>query len=171
MFKRPLIIAAFLLPVFSLIAGAQDCKPPAIVVNNGSSNMFSPEQEMILGELTLQKLAREFRQVKDPALQKYVDDLGARIIAHLPETGLRFTFHIMDYPEANAFNIPGGHVFLSRKLITLARSEDELAGVIGHELGHATVHHGAIDMSFSMRKILSIKSVGDRRTLSKNTTY
>ena len=127
--------------------------------------MFSPEQEMILGELTLQKLAREFRLIKDPALQKYVDDLGARIIAHLPETGLRFTFHIIDYPEANAFNIPGGHVFLSRKLITLAKNEDELAGVIGHELGHATVHHGAIDMSFSMRKILSIKSVGDRKDI------
>jgi hypothetical protein len=124
--------------------------------------MFSPEQEMILGELTVQQLASEFRQVNDPGLTAYINELGAKLIKHLPPTGLTFTFHIIEYPEANAFNIPGGHVFISRKLIALANSEDELASVIAHELGHASVHHGAVDMSEAMRRVLKVNAVGNR---------
>jgi len=129
--------------------------------------MFSPQQEMILGELTVQRLASEFREVYDPRLVAYVNELGAKLVKHLPPTGLTFTFHIIEYPEANAFNIPGGHVFLSRKLIALASSEDELASVIAHELGHASVHHGAVDMSDRMRRILKINAVGDRNDITE----
>ena len=127
--------------------------------------MFSPEQEMILGELTVQQLASEFRQVNDPGLTAYVNELGAKLIKHLPPTGLTFTFHIIEYPEANAFNVPGGHVFISRKLIALANSEDELASVIAHELGHASVHHGAVDMSEAMRRVLKVNAVGNRNDI------
>lgn len=148
------------LPVY-----AQDCRPPAILANKGASNMFTPEQEMILGELTVQRLSSEFRSMNDARLQKYVDDIGRRIIKHLPETGLTFTFHLVDFPEANAFSTPGGHIFLSRKLISFAKNEDELAGVIAHELGHATVHHGAIDMTTLMRAVLKIQSLGDRKDI------
>jgi hypothetical protein len=155
-----LCVSAIFLPVY-----AQDCKPPAIVANKGVGNIFSPEQEVILGELTLQRLSTEFRQINDPGLQKFVDDMGRKIIKHLPPTGLTFTFHIVEYPEANAFNVPGGHIFLSRKLISFVNSEDELAGVIAHELGHATVHHGAIDMSTLMRTILRVTSLGDRKDI------
>jgi WD40 repeat protein len=78
---------------------------------------------------------------------------------------LTFTFHIIEYPEANAFNVPGGHVFISRKLIALANSEDELASVIAHELGHASVHHGAVDMSEAMRRVLKVNAVGNRNDI------
>ena len=167
MLKKTLSLLFLCISATFLPAYAQDCKPPAIVANTAAANMFRPDQEMILGELTVQRLAREFRQINDPQLQKYLDDMAQRIIRHLPETGLQFTFHVMDYPEANAFNIPGGHVFVSRKLISFVKSEDELAGVIGHELGHATVHHGAIDMSDLMRRILNITSLGDRKDITE----
>jgi hypothetical protein len=68
-------------------------------------------------------------------------------------------------PETNAFNIPGGHVFLSRKLVAFVQNEDELAGVIAHELGHAVVRHGATDMSEVLRKILGVSALGDRRDI------
>ena len=78
---------------------------------------------------------------------------------HLPPTGLKFQFFIIDIPTANAFNTPGGYVFLSRKLIAFAKTEDELAGVMAHELGHATVRHGANDISsFSKRYSTSRRS-------------
>ena len=73
----------------------------------------------------------------------------------------------MDIPEANAFNLPGGHVAISRKLVAFVNSEDELAGVIGHELGHAVVRHGAQDMSDALRKILNVNSLGDRRDVAE----
>lgn len=146
---------------------AQECTPPAIVANAKSSNLFSPEQEMILGELTVQNLAGEIRFLRDEEIQAYINELGQKLVKHLPPTGLRFQFHLIDLPEANAFNIPGGHVFLSRKLIAFVTNEDELAGVIAHELGHAAVRHGATDISESLRKVLNVSSLGDRKDITE----
>jgi hypothetical protein len=149
------------------ITEAQDCTPPSIVTTTKSANLFSPEQEMIFGELVVQKMTGEIRIVRDERLLAYVNNLGERLTKHLPPTGLRFQFHLIDIPEANAFNIPGGHVFLSRKLVAFVNSEDELVGVIAHELGHAAVRHGATDISKSLRTILNITALGDRKDIAE----
>ncbi|MDQ3474146.1 MAG: M48 family metalloprotease, partial [Acidobacteriota bacterium] len=146
---------------------AQTCAPPTIVANAKSANLFSSEQEMIFGELTIQDIAGEMRFVRDEKLLAYVREIGERLVKHLPPTGLKFQFHIVDINDANAFNLPGGHVVLSRKLIAFVNSEDELAGVIAHELGHAVVRHGATDISESLRKILGINSLGDRKDVNE----
>jgi len=164
---KQIVLAIIFLVVPSQVVSGQTCSPPAIVANANAKNLFTPQQEMVLGDLTVEKLSSEFRQIRDPKLLAYVESIGAKIIKHLPPTGLTFHFHIIDYPEANAFNIPGGHVFITRKLIALANSEDELAGVIAHELGHATVHHGALDMSEAMRKVLKITSLGDEKDVAQ----
>src|SRR6266516_2010449 len=145
---------------------AQDCASPTITVDSKNYNIFSPEQEMVLGELTYQRLSGDMRFVKDPQLVEYVNGIGEKLIKHLPPTGLKFKFFIVDIPEANAFNVPGGYVFLSRKLIGFASSEDELAGVIAHELGHAVVRHGASDFSELLKKVLNVTQVGDRKDIS-----
>ena len=88
---------------------------------------------MVLGELTYQRLSGEMRFVKDPQLVNYISSLGAKLINHLPPTGLTFHFFIVDIPEANAFDVPGGYVFISRKLIGFANNEDELAGGMKRE--------------------------------------
>lgn len=146
----------------SAFSAAQTCDPPQIVANRNTGNIFTPEQEMILGELTLNRLASDFRPIRSPELLAYVERIGSELLKHFPDTGLKFTFHIIEYPQANAFNIPGGHVFLTRKLIALSASEDEVASVIAHELGHAAVRHGSQDISESMRRVLNVTSVGDR---------
>lgn len=160
-------IAVFSLVILTLsgVGLAQACDPPKIVANANSSNFFSAEQEMIVGELTLARMSGEFRQIQDPVLLAYIESIGAKLIKHLPPTGLKFTFHLVEYPSANAFNIPGGHVFITRKLVAFSNTEDELASVIAHELGHATVHHGAQDLSIAMKKLLNITSVGDRKDI------
>ena len=165
MFKKSLLSLFLSASVFVPFVSAQDCAPPAIVANAKSSNLFSPEQEMIFGDLTFENLADEIRLIRDEKLLAYASNIGARIAKHLPPTGLRFQFHLMDIPEANAYNIPGGHVLLSRKLIAFSNNEDELAGVIAHELGHAVVRHGATDMSEALRKVLNVTSLGDRRDI------
>jgi WD40 repeat protein len=152
---------------FAPTARAQECAPPPIVANAKSSNLFSTEQEMIFGELTIQNMAGELRFIRDEKLLAYVNDIGQRIARHLPPTGLKFQFHLIDLPEANAFNLPGGHVMLSRKLVAFSNNEDELAGVIAHELGHAVVRHGATDISESLRKLLNVTSLGDRRDITE----
>ena len=124
------------LTLSSVVAYAQDCNPPAISANSQNYNIFSPEQEMILGELTYQRMGGEHRYLEDEKLLAYVREIGERLVRHLPPTGLKFQFFIVDIPDANAFNTPGGYVFLSRKLIAFTKTEDELAGVMAHELGH-----------------------------------
>ena len=159
------LVLALSATMFCSVSRAQDCAPPPLVANAKSTNLFTPEQEMIFGELTLQKMAGEIRFVRDEASLAYVNAIGGKLAKHLPPTGLRFQFHLVDLPDTNAFNIPGGHVFLSRKLVAFANNEDELAGVIAHELGHAVVRHGATDMSELLRKILGVSALGDRRDI------
>ena len=145
----------------------QDCSPPAIKANAKIYNVFSPDQEMVLGDLVYRHMSSELRLVKEPALVSYVNTIGERLIAFLPPTGLKFRFFIVDIPEANAFVIPGGNVFISRKLIAFTNSEDELAGVIAHELGHATVRHGASDYSDRLKKVLNVTQVGDAKDIAE----
>jgi hypothetical protein len=137
------------------------------VANAKSANLFSPEQEMIFGELTIQRMAGEIRLVRDEKALAYINEIGARLAKHLPPTGLRFQFHLVDIPEVNGFNIPGGHVFLTRKLIAFVNNEDELAGVIAHELGHAVVRHAAVDISEWLKKLLGVTELVDRKDITE----
>ena len=150
-----------------VVASAQDCKPPAITANFQNYNIFSPEQEMILGELNRQRMAGETRYLQDEKLLAYVRGIGERLVRHLPPTGLKFQFFIIDIPDANAFNTPGGYVFLSRKLIAFTKTEDELAGVMAHELGHASVRHTATEMSEHFKKILNVTQLTDRKDITE----
>jgi WD40 repeat protein len=122
---------------------------------------------MILGELNSQRMAAETRYLQDEKLLAYVREIGDRLVRHLPPTGLKFQFFIIDIPDANAFNTPGGYVFISRKLIAFTKTEDELAGVMAHELGHAAVRHAASDMSDLFKKILNVTQLTDRKDLTE----
>lgn len=167
MFRKTLVALSLCASILCAGVRAQDCAPPAIVANAKSNNMFTPEQEMVFGELWVQNMAGEIRFIRDEKLTAYLNQIGERIIKHLPQTGLKFRFYLVDIPEANAFNLPGGYVAVSRKLIAFVNNEDELAGVIGHELGHAVVRHGAQDMSEALRKILNVNSLGDRKDVTE----
>jgi len=155
-----------LLLILTDAAMAQECTPPQFNRSSKSANIFTPEQEMILGELTYQNAGREMRFVRDPQLLAHLNAIAEKLIKHLPPTGLHFQLFIVDIPDANAFNISGGYVFVSRKLIAMTNNEDELAGVIGHELGHAIARHGATEFSIMLKKVLNVTSVGDRKDIA-----
>jgi hypothetical protein len=163
-----LLIFIFVLLLLSESAYAQECAPPPITANSKIYNIFSPEQEMMLGDLTFQNMSGDnIRLLKDPEIEAYLNALGAKLVKHLPPTGLKFKFYLVDMPEANAFNIPGGYVFVSRKLIGFVHNEDELAGVMAHELGHATVHHSARDFSNYLKQVLNVTQLGDRKDVTE----
>lgn len=167
--KKPFLLTLLLIlfAVVSLPVLGQDCRPPAITANSKVYNIFTPDQEMILGELTHQRMSRDLRLIRDPQLNAYLNGIGEKLTKHMPPIGLKFQFHIIDLPEANAFNIPGGYVFVSRKLIGFSRNEDELAGVVAHELGHAVVRHGASDFSDLLKKVLNVTELGDRKDIAE----
>lgn len=161
-----LIVTATIVLAIWVSTTAQDCAPPLITANSKIYNIFSPEQEMILGELNYERMAGDLRFIRDKEIEAYLNALGQKLVKHMPATGLTFQFHIVDIPDANAFNTPGGYVFVSRKLIGFVNNEDELAGVVAHELGHATVRHAARDFSNYLKQILNVTQVGDRKDIT-----
>lgn len=77
----------------------------------------------------------------DPRLAQYVAGVGNRLVQTTPLAKQPFTFTVLDSPVVNAFSLPGGRVFVTRGLLALVNNEAELAGVLGHEIGHITAHH------------------------------
>ena len=87
----------------------------------------------------------------DPVLNAYVNDIGHRLLRGIPRRGFNYQFSVVDQTEPNAFALPGGYIFISRGLLALANSEDELACVIGHEITHAAHRHSAAQQGLAKR--------------------
>lgn len=97
-----------------------------------------------IGDENHPKIMAQFGgEVKDRALREYVEGIGRRLAAESEQPKAKWTFTVLDSPVVNAFALPGGYVYVTRGLIALANSEAELAGVIGHEIGHVTAAHSA----------------------------
>lgn len=81
--------------------------------------------------------------VKDPAVERYVSDLGRRLAGFAPgNTDYPWTFKVVNSREINAFALPGGFVYVNRGVLEAAEDEAQLAGVMAHEIGHVTMRHG-----------------------------
>jgi predicted Zn-dependent protease len=80
---------------------------------------------------------------EDAALTAWVQEIGARLLRGLPARSFAYQFAIVDQVEPNAFALPGGHVYVSRGLLLLANTEDEVACVLGHEITHVAQRHAA----------------------------
>jgi predicted Zn-dependent protease len=95
------------------------------------------------GSESARQVAAEMGFVKDEALQAYVEELGQLLAKGVGRTSFEFQFTVVDQFEPNAFALPGGYIYVSRGLLALSSTEDELANVIGHEITHAVRRHSA----------------------------
>lgn len=107
-------------------------------------NALSTEEEIALGTQAMPELIEGYGGVvPDPALREYVTRIGMSMVpyteAHYPQLPWEFTF--LNSSVINAFALPGGKVFVSRALVERMTSEAQLAGVLGHEIGHVTAQH------------------------------
>jgi WD40 repeat protein len=143
----------------------QPCQPPAPLMISQALNIFTQKQEVDLGDAIAEQVQRDFRVIDDAEITTYLKQIGERIIKHLPPNELKFQFFLIEMSEANAFVLPGGRVYVSRKMIAYVQSEDELAGIIAHEAGHLIARQQAIDMTRVMRELLGVTKVTDRRDI------
>lgn len=93
------------------------------------------------GEKVYQEMIDNDQLYPDEEWQKYVDQIGQRLLRVTPDAGKEYHFYVLDNPAVNAMALPDGYIFVNRGLISYLRSEDELAGVIGHEIGHVVGRH------------------------------
>jgi len=113
---------------------------------------FSWEQEREIGKQAAQEIGAAFGVYKDAKLQAYVERVGQRVLKESHLRGAQadeeiaktpITFQILDSPTVNAMAIPGGHIYVTRGLLAHLTSEDQLAFVLGHEIGHVSARHAA----------------------------
>jgi predicted Zn-dependent protease len=108
-------------------------------------SMVSSERERPLGREAGGEVERTTGLVKDVGVTGYVRDVGARLIRGAAAQDGDWTFGVLDDDdddELNAFSLPGGYIYVSRGLLALLNTENELAGVMAHEVGHVVAHHG-----------------------------
>jgi predicted Zn-dependent protease len=100
--------------------------------------------EVAEGKKAHEAVLKEFGgPLANPKLQAYVNDIGQRLAKQSHRANLQWTFTVLDSPDVNAFALPGGYVYVTRGIMAYMDSEADLAGVIGHEIGHVTARHGA----------------------------
>ena len=102
---------------------------------------MSESKEIELGTELNQQILQESPVYQDQQLQEYVNEIGQKLaaISHRPD--IDYTFTVIDSPDINAFALPGGFIFINRGLMLYLNSEDQLAAVLGHEIGHVTARH------------------------------
>ena len=109
--------------------------------------LTTQEGERQIGQEEAKKIEQEMGLTNNPKLTAYVEALGQRLAVHSPRQDVAHQFYVVEMVEPNAFALPGGFVYVSRGLLALANSEDELAGVIGHEVGHVAARHSVQRLS------------------------
>ena len=115
----------------------------AVLLAGSGCTHMSAEREASIGHSAAREVEQQMGLVEDPALVGYVERLGTRLARHSPRQDVTYRFHVVDMPVPNAFALPGGYIYVSRGLLALTNDEAELAGVIGHEIGHVASHHAA----------------------------
>ena len=125
---------------------------------------LSPQQEIVIGRQSAPKMAAQHGNLyPDRALQDYIDAIGNQVVqsSAAKDSPYPFEFHLLRDPQTvNAFALPGGQVFITAALLSRLNSEAQLAGVLGHEVGHVIGRHGAEHLAKQQLGSMLVNAVG-----------
>lgn len=121
--------------------------------------MISEKQEIAMGEQVAKQLEAQYGLVQDEDIQNRVSTIGQKLLQHGTRPGLKYSFKVLNTPDVNALACPGGYVYIFKGLLDYMTSDDELAAVMGHEIGHIekrhTVHQMEKQMTLSLLSVLA----------------
>src|ERR1700674_2975177 len=132
----PVCFVAFV----AVIAGACATNP---VTGKRQISFMSEEQEIRTGRELDAEVRQQMGVYQDEQLQKYIEDVGMRLARQSQRPNLPWHFTIIDSPAVNAFALPGGYIYITRGILPYLDNEAQLAGVLGHEIGHVAARHSA----------------------------
>jgi predicted Zn-dependent protease len=144
-------LANTLLLILSLALSACATNP---VTGESDFALVTETEEIKQGRSYHKEIIASYGVYDDPALQQYVNSIGQELAARSHRAHLKFTFTVLDSPEINAFALPGGYVYITRGIMAYLDSKAELAGVLGHEIGHVTARHSVRQQSGQMASTL-----------------
>ncbi len=108
---------------------------------------FGDEKEIKIGEKADKEVIKKYGYYPDKNLQQYIDSVGQKLARICDRNYLTYHFKVVDLPVLNAFALPGGFIYITRGLVGFLNSEAELAGVLGHEIGHVVERDGINQLS------------------------
>ena len=118
--------------IFSFVLGLQ---------TSAEASLISKNQEISMGKDVAAQLEAKYGVVQDDDLQARVDNIGQRLVAVCDRQDLTYSFKVLNSDEVNAMAVPGGFIYVFKGLLDYMPSDDELAGVLGHEVGHIVKRH------------------------------
>lgn len=135
------IVALQILPLCAAITLMACATNPA--TGERQFSLMSEAQEVQIGKEVDVEIRREMGVYDNAELQQYVSRIGQRLARASERPELPWQFAVVDEPAVNAFAVPGGYIYLTRGILAFLHDEDQLAGVLGHEIGHVTARHSA----------------------------
>jgi predicted Zn-dependent protease len=159
--SRLVIALVMVLVAFASYYGMREVNP---ITGEKQRVAMSPAQEVAMGLQASPEMADQFGGLHpDPNLQNEVHEVGGRLVQKsvAGSSPYRFSFKVLADPETiNAFALPGGPVFITAALVSRLENESQLAGVLGHEIGHVIARHSAEHMAKSQLAQLLVGAVG-----------
>lgn len=135
-----------------------------IVTNEQESYIYSTDREVAMGKSIADAIAKEYKIVDDPLVQERVEIIGKKIAAVCDRRDIDYHFYVLDEDEINAVSLPGGYVYIFKGLVDKVKSDDELAGVVAHEVGHIVARHSIkrlqAEQGYSLLRILVSQAPG-----------
>ena len=135
-----------------------------IVTGKEETFYYSTDKEVQMGQAIAKQVEKEYKFADDPLIQKRVEDIGKKIVSVSDRKEIDYTFKVLDDEEVNAVSLPGGFVYVNKGLIDKIDSDDELAGVLAHEVGHIVARHSIKKLQalqgYSILRILVAQAPG-----------
>ena len=113
----------------------------ALIEAASDVNIFTDAEELQFGQAFVAQHEQEVKLYTDPVVTNYINDLGQSLVRHSKRKNIAYTFKVVDTKGINAYAVPGGFIYVHLDLIRAAKTESELAAVIGHEIGHIVGRH------------------------------
>ena len=133
---------------------------PAQTQVKAPRNFFGVKADVEAGRESALEVERKASVLRDREVTGYVERVGRRLVDALPpglrHPEFRYVFKVVDDKDLNAFALPGGWVYINRGMISAARNEGELAGVMAHEISHVALRHGTAQVSKAYPWLLAL---------------
>jgi MAF protein len=129
-----------------------------VVTGQEETFFYSTDKEEQMGRAIAKQVEKEYKFADDPLIQKRVEDIGKKIVSVCDRKDIDYNFKVLDDEEVNAFSLPGGFVYVNKGLVDRVANDDELAGVLGHEIGHIVARH-------SIKKLQAVQGYSLLRAL------
>lgn len=131
--------------------------------------LYDTEDEIRMGRRISRQVEQKIKLVEDQFLQERVNTIGQRIASVSDRRDLVYFFKVLDLEEVNATALPGGYIYVNRGLLSKVKSNDELAGVIAHEVGHFAARHQVkrlqASLGYSLLQALAVGAKVDPRAV------